>query len=89
MTCSKSISLSAERWVTSVDGRKQHEQSRSGRPPALEGDRERKKRRRLEDRESSRRRLPYGNLFPSSSPALLAEGQFVPVLERVLDEVGG
>jgi hypothetical protein len=68
MTCSKSISLSAERWATSVDGRKQHEQSRSGRPRALQADRERQKRRRLEDGESSRRRLRYGNLFPSSSP---------------------
>ena len=46
----------------------------------LQGDRERQKRRKLEGGESSRRRLPYGNLFPSSSPALLAEGQSVPVI---------
>jgi hypothetical protein len=36
--------------------------------------------RELEAAKASRRRLPYGNLFPSSSPALLAEGRFVPVI---------
>jgi hypothetical protein len=41
---------------------------------------ERQSRRKLEGGESSRRRLPYGNLFPSSSTALLAEGQSVPVI---------
>jgi hypothetical protein len=46
----------------------------------LQGDRERQKRRRLEGGERPRRRLPYGNLFPSSSQALLVEGQSVPVI---------